>query len=82
MASAASDSIKASPIVGADDSAVRRIGRPPLVRGPCAAAELAAITAISAATAIAKSIRLIKHYLLDRATLGGLLLLGTIEGGT
>jgi hypothetical protein len=40
-----------------------------------AAAALAAITAISAATINAKSIRLIKHYLLVRATLGGLLLI-------
>jgi hypothetical protein len=36
---------------------------------------LAAITAISAATANAKSMRLIKRYLLVRATLGGLLLI-------
>ncbi len=52
-------------------------GHPP-IGGPgsgagAATAALAAITAISAATANTKSIRLIKHYLLVYATLGGLL---------
>jgi hypothetical protein len=81
MASAASDSSKASPVIVANNSAVRRIGRPALVRGPWAEAELTAITAISAATADAKCIRL-KTPLLVRATPGGLLLIGTMDGAT
>src|SRR5829696_10435854 len=67
-----------SPLVKPSPSKSKLAGHPP-IGGPAsgagaATAAQAGTTAIIAARANAKSIRLIKHYLLVRATLGGLFL--------